>query len=42
MADTTYVARAVAVLESLGDPVVLWHTGGWLGCVGDALGTGHG
>jgi D-cysteine desulfhydrase len=42
MADTTYVARAVAVLESLGDPVVLWHTGGWLGCVGDALGAGHG
>jgi D-cysteine desulfhydrase len=42
MADTTYVARAVAALESLGGPVVLWHTGGWLGCVGDAMGAGHG
>jgi D-cysteine desulfhydrase len=42
MADTTYVARAVAALESLGGPLVLWHTGGWLGCVGDAMGAGHG
>jgi 1-aminocyclopropane-1-carboxylate deaminase/D-cysteine desulfhydrase-like pyridoxal-dependent ACC family enzyme len=42
MADTTYVARAVATLGSLGGPLVLWHTGGWLGCVGDALGAGHG
>jgi len=41
MADTTYVARAVAALGSLGGPVVLWHTGGWLGCVGDAMGAGH-
>ena len=41
MADTTYVARAVATLGSLGDPLVLWHTGGWLGCVGDAMGAGH-
>jgi 1-aminocyclopropane-1-carboxylate deaminase/D-cysteine desulfhydrase-like pyridoxal-dependent ACC family enzyme len=42
MADTTYVARAVATLGSLGGPLVLWHTGGWLGCVGDAMGAGHG
>jgi 1-aminocyclopropane-1-carboxylate deaminase/D-cysteine desulfhydrase-like pyridoxal-dependent ACC family enzyme len=42
MADTTYVARAVAALGSLGGPLVLWHTGGWLGCVGDALGAEHG
>jgi 1-aminocyclopropane-1-carboxylate deaminase/D-cysteine desulfhydrase-like pyridoxal-dependent ACC family enzyme len=42
MADTTYVARAVAALESLDGPLVLWHTGGWLGCVGDAMGAGHG
>jgi 1-aminocyclopropane-1-carboxylate deaminase/D-cysteine desulfhydrase-like pyridoxal-dependent ACC family enzyme len=42
MADTTYVARAVAALGSLGGPLVLWHTGGWLGCVGDAMGAGHG
>jgi D-cysteine desulfhydrase len=42
MADTTYVARAVAALGSLGGPIVLWHTGGWLGCVGDAMGAGHG
>jgi D-cysteine desulfhydrase len=41
MADTTYVARAVAALGSLAGPVVLWHTGGWLGCVADALGAGH-
>jgi D-cysteine desulfhydrase len=42
MADTTYVARAVATLGSLRGPLVLWHTGGWLGCVGDAMGAGHG
>jgi D-cysteine desulfhydrase len=42
IADTTYVARAVAALESLGGPLVLWHTGGWLSCVGDAMGAGHG
>jgi 1-aminocyclopropane-1-carboxylate deaminase/D-cysteine desulfhydrase-like pyridoxal-dependent ACC family enzyme len=42
MADATYVARAVAALGSLGGPLVLWHTGGWLGCVGDAMGAGHG
>jgi D-cysteine desulfhydrase len=42
MADTTYVARAAAALGSLGGPLVLWHTGGWLGCVGDAMGAGHG
>ena len=42
MADTTYVARAVAALGSLDGPLVLWHTGGWLGCVGDAMGAGHG
>jgi D-cysteine desulfhydrase len=42
MADTTYVARAVAALESLGGPLVLWHTGGWLCCVGDAMGAAHG
>jgi 1-aminocyclopropane-1-carboxylate deaminase/D-cysteine desulfhydrase-like pyridoxal-dependent ACC family enzyme len=41
MADTTYVARAVAALGSLAGPVVLWHTGGWLGSVGDAMGAGH-
>jgi 1-aminocyclopropane-1-carboxylate deaminase/D-cysteine desulfhydrase-like pyridoxal-dependent ACC family enzyme len=41
MADTTYVARAVAALGSLAGPIVLWHTGGWLGCVGDAMGAGH-
>lgn len=41
MADTTYVARAVAALGSLDGPLVLWHTGGWLGCVGDAMGAGH-
>jgi D-cysteine desulfhydrase len=42
MADTTYVARAVAALGSVGGPLVLWHTGGWLGCVADAMGVGHG
>jgi D-cysteine desulfhydrase len=42
MADTTYVARAVAALGSLAGPLVLWHTGGWLGCVGDAMGAEHG
>jgi D-cysteine desulfhydrase len=41
MADTTYVARALAVLGSLAGPLVLWHTGGWLGCVGDAMGVEH-
>lgn len=41
LADTTYVARAVAALGSLSGPVVLWHTGGWLGVVGDAIGAGH-
>jgi D-cysteine desulfhydrase len=41
LADTTYVARAVAALGSLGGPVVLWHTGGWLGRVGDAMGARH-
>jgi 1-aminocyclopropane-1-carboxylate deaminase/D-cysteine desulfhydrase-like pyridoxal-dependent ACC family enzyme len=41
VADTTYVARAVAALGSLGGPLVLWHTGGWLGFVGDAMGVGH-
>ena len=41
MADTTYVTRAVAALGSLDGPVVLWHTGGWLGCVGDAMGAEH-
>jgi D-cysteine desulfhydrase len=41
VADTTYVARAVAALGSLGGPLVLWHTGGWLGFVGDAMGAGH-
>ncbi|HLM64678.1 MAG TPA: pyridoxal-phosphate dependent enzyme [Acidimicrobiales bacterium] len=41
LADTTYVARAVAALGSLSGPVVLWHTGGWLGVVGDAIGVGH-
>jgi D-cysteine desulfhydrase len=42
IADTTYVARAVAALGSLGGPLVLWHTGGWLGGVGEAMGAGHG
>jgi 1-aminocyclopropane-1-carboxylate deaminase/D-cysteine desulfhydrase-like pyridoxal-dependent ACC family enzyme len=42
LADTTYVARAVAALGSLAGPLVLWHTGGWLGCVGDAMRAGHG
>lgn len=41
LADTTYVARAVAALGSLDGPLVLWHTGGWLGFVGDAMGAGH-
>jgi D-cysteine desulfhydrase len=41
IADTTYVARAVAALGSLGGPLVLWHTGGWLGFVGDAMVVGH-
>jgi D-cysteine desulfhydrase len=37
MADATYVARAVAVLGQLEGPLVLWHTGGWLGFVSDAM-----
>jgi 1-aminocyclopropane-1-carboxylate deaminase/D-cysteine desulfhydrase-like pyridoxal-dependent ACC family enzyme len=41
VADMTYVARAVSVLGSLGGPLVLWHTGGWLGFVGEAMGIGH-
>jgi D-cysteine desulfhydrase len=41
LADTTYVARAVAALGSLSGPLVLWHTGGWLGVVGDAIGVSH-
>jgi D-cysteine desulfhydrase len=36
LADVTYVARAVAALRSLRGPLVLWHTGGVLGFVGDA------
>jgi hypothetical protein len=38
VADATYVARAVSVLGSLAGPLVLWHTGGWLGFVGEAMG----
>jgi 1-aminocyclopropane-1-carboxylate deaminase/D-cysteine desulfhydrase-like pyridoxal-dependent ACC family enzyme len=41
VADTTYVARAVGALGSLDGPLVLWHTGGWLGFVGEAMGIGH-
>lgn len=41
LADATYVARAIATLGTLDGPLVLWHTGGWLGCVGDAMGAGH-
>lgn len=41
VADTTYTARAVAALGSLAGPIVLWHTGGWLGFVGDAMGIRH-
>jgi 1-aminocyclopropane-1-carboxylate deaminase/D-cysteine desulfhydrase-like pyridoxal-dependent ACC family enzyme len=41
LTDTTYVARAVAALGSVSGPVVLWHTGGWLGAVGDAMEAGH-
>ena len=41
LADVTYVARAVAVLASLDGPLVLWHTGGWLGLVGEAMGVPH-
>jgi 1-aminocyclopropane-1-carboxylate deaminase/D-cysteine desulfhydrase-like pyridoxal-dependent ACC family enzyme len=41
LADATYVARAVAALDSLDAPVILWHTGGWLGAVGDVMGIGH-
>jgi 1-aminocyclopropane-1-carboxylate deaminase/D-cysteine desulfhydrase-like pyridoxal-dependent ACC family enzyme len=38
VADATYVARAVSVLGSLAGPLVLWHTGGWLGFVSEAMG----
>jgi D-cysteine desulfhydrase len=41
VADATYVARAVAVLGALDGPLVLWHTGGWLGFLGDAMGVPH-
>jgi D-cysteine desulfhydrase len=41
LADTTYVARAVAALAALDGPLVLWHTGGWLGLVGEAMGVPH-
>jgi D-cysteine desulfhydrase len=41
LADVTYVARAVAALATLDGPLVLWHTGGWLGAVGEALGVPH-
>jgi D-cysteine desulfhydrase len=41
VADATYTARAVGALGSLAGPIVLWHTGGWLGFVGDAMGIGH-
>jgi D-cysteine desulfhydrase len=39
--DATYTARAVAVLGALDGPLVLWHTGGWLGFLGDAMGVPH-
>jgi 1-aminocyclopropane-1-carboxylate deaminase/D-cysteine desulfhydrase-like pyridoxal-dependent ACC family enzyme len=42
LADATYVARAVAVLGTLEPPIVLWHTGGSLGAVADAMNLGHG
>jgi 1-aminocyclopropane-1-carboxylate deaminase/D-cysteine desulfhydrase-like pyridoxal-dependent ACC family enzyme len=41
LADLTYVARAVAALAALDGPVVLWHTGGWPGVVGEAMGVPH-
>ena len=41
-ADTTYVARAVAALDRVDGPLVLWHTGGGLGFVGDLLGMASG
>jgi D-cysteine desulfhydrase len=41
LADVTYVARAVAALAALDGPVVLWHTGGWPGVVGEAMGVPH-
>jgi D-cysteine desulfhydrase len=41
LADVTYVARAVAALPALAGPLVLWHTGGWLGLVGDVMGVPH-
>jgi D-cysteine desulfhydrase len=41
LADATYVARAVAALAALDGPLVLWHTGGWLGLVGEAMGVPH-
>ena len=39
--DATYTARAVAVLGALDGPLVLWHTGGWLGFLGGAMGVPH-
>jgi 1-aminocyclopropane-1-carboxylate deaminase/D-cysteine desulfhydrase-like pyridoxal-dependent ACC family enzyme len=42
LADAAYVARAVDVLGTLDPPIVLWHTGGTLGVVADAMGIGHG
>jgi 1-aminocyclopropane-1-carboxylate deaminase/D-cysteine desulfhydrase-like pyridoxal-dependent ACC family enzyme len=42
VADATYVARAVEVLASLEPPIVLWHTGGTLGFVAEAMGIEHG
>jgi 1-aminocyclopropane-1-carboxylate deaminase/D-cysteine desulfhydrase-like pyridoxal-dependent ACC family enzyme len=41
LADVTYVARAVAALAALDGPLVLWHTGGGLGAVGEAMGVPH-
>jgi D-cysteine desulfhydrase len=41
LADVTYVARAVAALPALDGPLVLWHTGGWTGLVGDVMGVPH-
>jgi 1-aminocyclopropane-1-carboxylate deaminase/D-cysteine desulfhydrase-like pyridoxal-dependent ACC family enzyme len=41
LADVTYVARAVASLAALDGPLVLWHTGGGLGLVAEAMGVPH-
>jgi 1-aminocyclopropane-1-carboxylate deaminase/D-cysteine desulfhydrase-like pyridoxal-dependent ACC family enzyme len=41
LADATYVARAVEWLGVLDGPLVLWHTGGWSGVVGEAMGAAH-